>query len=60
MENELSYLVNALPELVRTALSDWNIDFPNERRCEYTGLSLGLLSTPKLLKGATAQMGVRT
>jgi PAS domain S-box-containing protein len=40
MESELSRLVDALPGLVWTALPDGNIDFFNQRWCEYTGLSL--------------------
>ena len=40
MENELSRVVDALPGLVWTALSDGRIDFFNQRWCEYTGLSV--------------------
>jgi hypothetical protein len=32
----------------------------DERGYEYTGLTLGLLPTPELLKSATSQMEVRT
>ena len=40
MENELSRLVDGLPGLVWTALPDGQIDFLNQRWCEYTGLGL--------------------
>jgi PAS domain-containing protein len=40
MENELSRVVDALPELVWTALPDGRIDFVNQRWREYTGLSV--------------------
>ena len=40
MENELSRLVDALPGLVWTALPDGQIDYLNQRWCEYTGLSV--------------------
>jgi len=40
MENELSRVVDALPGLVWTALPDGHVDFPNQRWCEYTGLSV--------------------
>lgn len=40
MENEFGLLVDALPGLVWTALPDGNIDFLNQRWCEYTGLCL--------------------
>jgi PAS domain S-box-containing protein len=36
--NELSRVVDALPGLVWTALSDGHFDFVNQRWCEYTGL----------------------
>ena len=32
----------------------------DERGYEYTGLTLGLLTTPEFLKSATSQMEVRT
>ena len=38
MESELSRVVDALPGLVWTALPDGQIDFCNQRWCEYTGL----------------------
>jgi PAS domain S-box-containing protein len=41
---EVSSLVNALPGLVWTALSDGTVDFLNQRWCEYTGLSLNQVS----------------
>nr|WP_294554266.1 PAS domain-containing protein [uncultured Rhodopila sp.] len=37
MENELSRVVDALPGLVWTAAPDGQIDFVNQRWCEYTG-----------------------
>jgi PAS domain S-box-containing protein len=40
MENELGSVVDALPGLVWTALPDGDIDFINQRWCEYTGLSV--------------------
>ena len=40
MENELSSVVDALPGLVWTALSDGQVDFVNRQWREYTGLSL--------------------
>jgi len=40
MEIGFSLLIDALPGLVWTALPDGNIDFFNQRWCEYTGLSL--------------------
>lgn len=39
MQNDLSRVVDALPGLVWTALPDGDIDFLNQRWCEYTGLS---------------------
>jgi PAS domain S-box-containing protein len=39
MKNELSRVVDMLPGLVWTALPDGQVDFLNERWCEYTGLS---------------------
>jgi PAS domain S-box-containing protein len=39
MDIELSRVVDALPGLVWTALPDGNVDFLNQRWCEYTGLS---------------------
>jgi PAS domain S-box-containing protein len=38
MEDDLSRVLNALPGLVWTALPDGQIDFLNQRWCEYTGL----------------------
>ena len=40
MEDAFSPVLNALPALVWTALPDGQIDFVNQRFCEYTGLSL--------------------
>ncbi|HEY0379914.1 MAG TPA: PAS domain-containing protein [Pyrinomonadaceae bacterium] len=40
MEDDLSRVLNALPGLVWTALPDGQIDFLNQRWCEYTGLSV--------------------
>jgi PAS domain S-box-containing protein len=40
VENELIRVVDALPGLVWTALSDGNIDFVNQRWCKYTGLDV--------------------
>ncbi|HWG32823.1 MAG TPA: PAS domain-containing protein [Gemmatimonadaceae bacterium] len=40
MENELSRVVDDLPGLVWTALPDGQMDFVNQRWCEYTGLSV--------------------
>jgi PAS domain S-box-containing protein len=40
MESELSRVVNALPGLVWTALPSGDIDFLNQRWCEYTNLGL--------------------
>lgn len=37
MENELSHVVDALPGLIWTAHPEGNIDFLNQRWCEYTG-----------------------
>jgi len=39
VQNDLSRVVDALPGLVWTALPDGDIDFLNQRWCEYTGLS---------------------
>jgi PAS domain S-box-containing protein len=39
MENELSRVVDALPGLVWTALPDGDLDFVNQRWCDYTGLA---------------------
>jgi len=39
MEQDLSRVVDALPGLVWTALPDGDIDFLNQRWCEYTGLT---------------------
>jgi hypothetical protein len=52
-------VVSAFPPIGMNCLSDGHIDFPNERWCEYTGLSLGLLPTPERLKRASAEMEVR-
>jgi PAS domain S-box-containing protein len=41
MENDLSRVVDALPGLVWTALSDGGVDFVNQRWCNYTGLGVG-------------------
>ena len=40
MEVDLRRVVDALPGMVWTALSDGQIDFVNQRWCEYTGLSV--------------------
>jgi PAS domain S-box-containing protein len=40
MEDDLSRVLNALPGLAWTALPDGQLDFLNQRWCEYTGLSL--------------------
>ncbi len=40
MENELNRVVNAIPGLVWSAAPDGNVDFLNQRWCDYTGLSL--------------------
>jgi PAS domain S-box-containing protein len=40
MDIELSHVVDALPGLVWTALPDGNLDFINQRWCEYTNLGL--------------------
>ena len=40
MELELTYLIDALPGLVWTALPNGGAEFINRRWCEYTGLSL--------------------
>jgi PAS domain-containing protein len=40
MESELSRVVDAHPGSVWTALLDGQIDYPNQRWCQYTGLSL--------------------
>jgi CheY-like chemotaxis protein len=40
MENELGRVVDALPDLVWTALPDGHIDFLNQRWCEYTSVSV--------------------
>jgi PAS domain-containing protein len=37
MENELIRAVYALPGLVWTSVPDGNVDFLNQRWCEYTG-----------------------
>ena len=39
MENDLNRVVDMLPGLVWTALPDGQVDFLNQRWCEYTGLS---------------------
>ena len=46
MENEFNRVIDALPGLVRTALPDQNIDFLNQRWCEYTGLSVSPRTGP--------------
>ena len=38
MDSDLSRVVDALPDLVFRALPDGQIDFFNQRWCEYTGL----------------------
>ncbi|WP_145831562.1 PAS domain S-box protein [Bradyrhizobium huanghuaihaiense] len=43
MENDLSPVLDALPGLVWTALSDGNVDHVSRRWCEYTGLDAGQL-----------------
>lgn len=40
VQNDLSRVVDALPGLVWTALPDGDIDFLNQRWCEYTGLGV--------------------
>ena len=40
MENNLNRVVDLLPGLVWTALPDGQVDFLNQRWCEYTGLSV--------------------
>jgi PAS domain S-box-containing protein len=40
MENDLNRVVDLLPGLVWTALPDGQVDFLNQRWCEYTGLSV--------------------
>ena len=40
MEDDIIRVLNALAGLVWTALADGQIDFVNQRWCEYTGLSL--------------------
>jgi PAS domain S-box-containing protein len=40
MENDLSRVVDRLPELIWTALPDGRIEFVNRRWCVYTGLSV--------------------
>ena len=40
MQNEFSRIVNEFPSPVWTALPDGQVDFFNQRWCEYTGLSL--------------------
>jgi PAS domain S-box-containing protein len=39
MDDELSRLVDALPGLIWTARQDAQVDFVNQRWCEYTGIS---------------------
>ena len=41
MSVEASRVVDALPDMVWTALADGNIDFVNQRWCEFTGLGVG-------------------
>jgi PAS domain-containing protein len=38
-ENELRRIVDAIPGFVWTSAPDGNVDFLNQRWCEYTGLS---------------------
>jgi PAS domain S-box-containing protein len=38
MEDDLRRIVDALPGLIWTALSDGHVDFLNQRWCQYTGL----------------------
>jgi len=38
MENDLCRIIDSLPGLIWTALPDGDIDFVNQRWCEYTGL----------------------
>ena len=45
MQDDLSRVVDALPGLVWTAQEDGEIDFLNQRWCEYTGLTAGELSS---------------
>src|ERR1700736_6184220 len=40
MENDLSRILDDLPALVWTALPDGDVDFVNQRWCDYTGLTL--------------------
>jgi PAS domain S-box-containing protein len=40
MENELNRVVDVLPGLVWTALPDGQVDFLNQRWCEYTGVNV--------------------
>ena len=40
MENDLNRVVDLLPGMVWTALPDGQVDFLNQRWCEYTGLSV--------------------
>jgi PAS domain S-box-containing protein len=44
VQDELNRVVDALPGLVWTALADGEVDFLNQRWCEYTGLTAGELS----------------
>jgi PAS domain S-box-containing protein len=44
VHDELNPVVDALPGLVWTALADGEVDFLNQRWCEYTGLTVGELS----------------
>jgi PAS domain-containing protein len=41
MQNELTRMVDALPGMVWTAVPDGQVDFLNQRWCEYTGLNFG-------------------
>src|ERR1700726_2298923 len=69
MEIELRRVVDALPGLVWTARADGQIDFLNQRWCEYTGLSVDEAcgsgwqvathpdDLPKLLEGVESILG---
>lgn len=39
MESELSHIINVLPGMVWAALPDGQLNFVNQRWCEYTGIS---------------------
>jgi len=69
VKDELSRVVDALPGLVWTARPDGQIDFLNQRWCEYTGLSVDEAcgsgwqvathpdDLPKLLEGVESILG---